>query len=83
MGAQNAHWTREADSHIRSLNEPRVPHNVLRAGTSRSRQVRARVTVYIGQIARRWVAIHTASSSILKTRAAMMIILIDGGRQGL
>ena len=69
---------------MRKLNEQnRFSHNVLRAGTSRALQVRARETVLFWLMARRWVAIRVASSSSLKTRAAMVVTLKRGRETGI
>ena len=57
------------------LREPCFSHKVLRAGTSRFRQVRARVTTLPRLIARRWAAIRVANSSSSKTRAAAVVAM--------
>jgi len=69
---------------MRKLNDQsRFSHNALRAGTSRALQVRARETVLFALMARRWVAMHVASSSSLKTWAAMVVTLQRGRETGI
>jgi hypothetical protein len=60
----------------RSNEQGWASHKALRAGTSRALQVRARATVLFGLIAKRWVAIRVASSSTMKTWAAMVGTLV-------